>query len=370
MAIKRDTIIVCHVNHTPRTGYWRSINKNQQSKVMRHLLYYIISLTLLFQGCLCNAATNRQQEIADVIETDKDGIITVTEENYEFLKKNSLQSQFSVLYLTVRTLDDEGTPKCKVCHDFEKTYRKAVSSMLSMNLNVSVSYYIVDVSEVKTLVKNMGLKSVPHLVVYPPSNDEKEETHSWETAPFYPYQLTAREAKNTQRVIEFLAGVLGVDIKSESLRDKVVRFSSEVFSIYLVLSKLALPILRRPGATRYVFAVVLTGFIVLCISGAKFAQMNKVSFIARDKNNQPVFFVGGFRYQIGIEVFAVSLLYVIFTLLVVLLIFIKESSWLESILDGNDKVSDLLAGAVGCLIFIMFGYYRSCYEIKMPGYPY
>ena len=340
---------------------------------MRRLLHYIIIfLTLLLQGYLCNAATNRQQEIANNIEIDKDGIITVTEENYDFLKKSSLKDQFSVLYLTVRTLDDEGAPKCKVCHDFETTYRKAVSSMLSMNLNVSVSYYIVDVSEVKTLVRNMGLKSVPHLVVYPPSNDDDKEggPRSWEDAPFYPYQLTAKEAKDSQRVIDFLAGVLGVDLNSESLRDKLVRFSSEVFSIYLVLSRLILPILRRPGATRYIFAVVLTGFIVLCISGAKFAQMNKVPFIARDKNNQPIFFVGGFRYQIGIEVFAVSLMYVIITLLVVLLILIKESSWFESILDGNDKVSDLIAGAIGCLIFIMFGYYRSCYEIKMPGYPY
>ncbi|KAH7593383.1 OST3 / OST6 family, transporter family [Nakaseomyces glabratus] len=292
---------------------------------------------------------------------DEDGIIAVTDANYAQISKG-LEDYYIVLFITMRSTNDEGVALCKICLDFEDNYRNVVRLFQSQFPDKKVYFFSSDVQETRQIVRDMDLKNVPHAVVYPPKKDG--EVYSWAKTPFYKYELVDKEVSNPLHFGSFLGKIMEVEITIPQEFDvqEFLTYFVICTAIFVVLKRVVLPIVGNKGL---LFSIVLAfGILLPSIAGFKFTQINGIPFIARDGKGNIMFFSGGTGWQFGIEVVTVSAMYVAMSIVVTLLVYWKK------LCKDNDNANVLGSLFCACLMFFFGSYYISCYKIKQPEYPF
>lgn len=330
-------------------------------------LRVVLWLSLIFRCCLANGLL-QASDIAHL--EDDDGMIRVTEENYQLLK-NGVEGDYSVLYITIYTKDEEDNYRCPMCLEFEESIHAVKAIIDKQRSDVPVRYYIVDAYQVPSLIREMGIQNAPHLVVYPPPNlmTEQTDTFSWFTGRFYQYQITPENAGDVLQFGNFLAQIANIYIEIEEPFDtqKFLQYFVGSMVLFVSIKKLLWPIMKKGNASKIIMMLLSFGIMLPSLTGYKFTQINRIPFIARNDDGEIMFFSGGTGWQFGIEVFTVSLMYVGMGSLFVLLIALKSTPVQSRI---NDKVDNLLTLAFASALFYAFSYYISCFEVKSPGYPF
>lgn len=164
---------------------------------------FILWTILIFQKLQFSFATvsNSKDDILQL--QDENGVITVTAENYAMLS-HGVPDYYTILYITMRGTNSKGMG-CELCHDFERIYHTVANAIHSQAPQSLSLFFTVDVNEVPQLVKDLQLKNVPHLVVYPPAEPSKQADFEWKTSPFYQYALVPDNAKDALKFGDFLA---------------------------------------------------------------------------------------------------------------------------------------------------------------------
>ncbi|CCC71579.1 hypothetical protein NCAS_0H02690 [Naumovozyma castellii] len=291
---------------------------------------------------------------------DEDGIIKITDENYG-LFRTGVADFYNVLYVTMSQSNTAGQV-CEMCFDFEKTLRKVTSSILKQEPDANVLFFIADVSDMSLIVDDLKLTNVPHLVVYPPPTPDQE--FSWSTSPFYQYELNVDNANDVMQFGDYLAKILRIYLRIQANFDynEFVTYFVGFMAVFIIFKKLILPLITN----KWKSFCILVAFIILLpsITGYKFTEMNAIALIARDKDDKIMFFSGGMGWQFGIEVFTVSLMYIVMAGLVIALILSPRLKVL------NTNTGAFLSVVLGSCLLYMFSYYLSCFKIKNPYYPY
>ncbi|SCV03623.1 LAME_0H11914g1_1 [Lachancea meyersii CBS 8951] len=293
---------------------------------------------------------------------DQDGLIEVTDDNYDVLSKGS-RPFYSILYVTTSQTNSNGE-KCDLCDEFEANVRKVSRAMLdqlSEEINQDAFFFKLDVSHCKSFVQEMGLKTIPHLLVYPPH--PKDGNFSWTQNQFFQYKITAETSKDPLKFAHYLAKILNVYIQM------ALDFDITEFSYYFVASlaafytfkKKILPRISRKGmffSLCFSLAIILTS-----ITGYKFTQMNNIPLIARNQDGRIMFFSGGMGWQFGIEILTVTGMYMWL-----------GGSFVGMILLPRLKLRPVTFNvtAFTLLVFGAFGfvYFIECFRIKQPDYPF
>lgn len=321
------------------------------------LLLKIWSLFLL----LCSQFTLAQIEFNDpIILRDSTNVVKVTEENYKTLSRG-VNGYFSVLYITMRS-QTGGKYDCPMCLEFEKVYRKISTTILNQQPSAKVLFYIADVHDVPTMINDLELKNVPHVVIYNPPEESKE--FEWSISPFYQYKLSDKSLSDNLHYANFIAQLLQINISVDQDFDtnEFVIYFMLFIIIFVAIKKIILPKIKNKSKVLMVslsFLILLTS-----ICGYKFTAINNIPLIARDDKGNIMFFSGSTHWQFGIEIFSVSGMYIIMSGLTLSLIFLNK---LES-MDGMKR--NALAISFVCTLIYTFQYFISCYHIKDPGYPF
>lgn len=334
---------------------------------MRFQLSKIGLLAFVLQNFFA-AALLQPNDILELKDTDE--IIRVTEDTYSQLQYG-VEGEYSVLYFTIYQKDEEDNYKCQMCIDFEENLRRIVQIIKNQRPDTPISYYLIDAYEVPSLIREMGIENVPHLVVYPPPNMATQmiQPFSWATSQFYQYQLTPEHSKDFLHFGNFLANILNIYIEIDTgfETDKFIRYFSGSIGFFVILKKVIWPLIKERNISKIVMMLISFGILLPSITGYTFTQINRVPFLARDGEGNVMFFSGGTGWQFGMEVFSVSSMYIAMAGLLLLLIGIKSEKAQELI---HERVDNVLTIFLAFALFHLFSYFISCFMIKSPGYPY
>ncbi|KAM3160541.1 Ost6p [Lachancea thermotolerans] len=294
---------------------------------------------------------------------DADGIIEVTESNYRKLSQGS-RNFYSILYVTTSQVTSGGV-YCELCDIFEGNVRKASNAMqqqLPEDVNREAVFFKLDVSQCSSFVKEIGLQTIPHMLIYPPPKDE--DSFAWPKSVFYQFQITPESAKDPVLFADFLAKILNVYFGVARDFDKEEFFQYFIASLacFFVLKKKILPLI--PNKAWFFSLLFSLGVVLASVTGLKFTQINNIPLLAKDEKGNIMFFSGGMGWQFGIEIFSVSTMYIAMGSSVIALIFIPRVKQLSPFLSNAVSLALLALG------FYVFAYFTSCFKVKDPGYPF
>ncbi|CCD23754.1 dolichyl-diphosphooligosaccharide--protein glycotransferase NDAI_0C00930 [Naumovozyma dairenensis CBS 421] len=321
---------------------------------MQRYLYFLGFLLNSIQCVIGFANIEHVQKLKD-----QDNIIRITEENYQELS-TGVHDFYNVLYITMSGANNQGQ-FCEMCGEFETTLRKVSHAMKNQVPDTNVLFFIADVNEVPSLVSDLQLTNVPHLVVYPPPFNE---TFKWSVAHFYQYELPPERAGDLLRFGNYIAKLLNVQLRLETEFDmnEFLMYFCGFMALFLFFKKIIFPKFNN----KIKLAMIILSSLILLpsITGYKFTEMNGIPFIARDKDDNIMYFSGGTGWQFGIEIFSVSSMYIILGSLVIGLVY--NPRWHKD----SKKFQDLQSVVVACALFYMFSFFLSCYKIKSQDYPF
>lgn len=333
--------------------------KGKISKVLSFvmlLLKYILSLSLLIIR-FCGAT-----ELEEFLEArDEDGIIEITDANYEKFS-SGLDGYYNVLFITMRSLDDAGDPKCGICVQFENTFREVARLAQNQHPDLKALYMISDVHNTRQLIRDLMLQNVPHTVVYAPKQAGK--SFSWKDSQFYQYQMLDSEIENPLHFGDFLGKTLDIalEIKEDFNVQEFLTYFVVCTALFVFFKRIVLP--RIPNKGLFFSMILAFGILLPSITGYKFTQINGIPFIAKDGEGRIMYFSGGMGWQFGIEIASVSFMYVAMGVCVLLLIY-----W-DKFVKDNDNARVLGSLFICSLLFFFFSYFINCFNIKHPGYPF
>lgn len=322
---------------------------------MNKVIRIAFLISILFQQI-----TNAFVDPEKLIELrDSENVIRVTEDNYHLVNGGS-QNYYNVLYIT---MDEnlENTVQCDICQTFEPIFRKVATAFKEQAPQSTTLFFIASVNDVPSLVKDLELKAVPHLVIYPPPQNEN---FSWATSPFYQYQLNDDTANSPLQFGDYLAKLVQVYIQIDTEFDinEFLQYFISFMVVFIVIKRGILP--RLSNKLRFGMMIVSFGILLPSITGYKFSQMNAVPLIARNEQNQIMFFSGGTGWQFGIEIITVSIMYIVMSTLTIFLIMIP------TLRSNNSDIFPVVSTITACALFYFFSYFTSCFDIKSPAYPY
>ena len=287
---------------------------------------------------------------------DENGMIEITDDNYLELSQG-IGDYHTVIYITMRGSNVKGL-SCGICNEFETILREVSTAVHSQYPNLNVIFFVADVSKNKQLIADLDLKFVPHLLVYPPPADDN---FSWKSAQFYQYELNEKVSKNIMRFAEFLGRVLNVliSIKEPFDTNQFMIYFGICMFFFITLKKIILP--RIQNKSKFFCGFFAFTVLLLSLTGYKFTKIKGIPFIARNSGGEVMFFSGGMHWQFGIEIFTMTIMYILLGGFTVLLIMTPKLN-----IDGYYKA--VLSTVVACLLFFSFSYYVSIFMIKNPSY--
>ncbi|SCU88799.1 LAFA_0E14620g1_1 [Lachancea sp. 'fantastica'] len=302
-------------------------------------------------------------EWSDIIQfRDQDGLIEVNNANYHTLSQGS-RSFYSIVYVTTSQTNSNGEA-CDLCQEFETSVRKVSHAMLDQlteEINQEAFFFKLDVSHCTQFVQDIGLKTIPHMLVFPPHVQDEE--FSWSKSQFFQYKLTPETVKDSLLFADFLAKILGVYIqmtKDFDANEFLYYFAASLTAFYILKKKILPRISHKASFFSLCFSLAC---ILISITGYKFTQMNNIPLIARDQKGQIMFFSGGMGWQFGIEILSVSGMYILLGGCTVFLILLPRLKLTPAFF--NTVTLTLLAlGAYG------FYYFVECFKVKQPDYPF
>lgn len=322
-------------------------------------------LIFLIHFCLTNGSVLTWEEASQY--TDSDGIINVTEENYELLGKG-MRDFYSVLFITSDEPNQNGD-LCDLCRDFEPNMRivsRSIRNQLSDEDVHRIFFFKVDVAYNPTFLKEFQVTKIPFCLVYPPQielSDDGQE-FAWKHSPFYQYVIKKEFMDQPLHFGEFLANILNVFLSIEQPFEYDVFFKT--FAIYVILflifKKKVMPLVQNKA--KFFLVLFSLAVIFLSITGFKFTSMNHIAFIVHNDKDEIAWFSGGAQYQFGIEILTVSCMYFGMGLCTVLLVLIPKMK------SFNAGTTSVLTVSISAALFVLYMFFLSCFKIKDPGYPF
>lgn len=289
---------------------------------------------------------------------DANGVIRVTDENYDDLNHGFL-NHYTVLFITSSKSNKQGVV-CQMCNDFRPIFHRVSAATHQQVPNAKVLFFEIDVSENKQLVKELKLTTIPHVLIFPPPQDEH---FSWSKSAFYQYEMSQSSVKTPLHFADFLAKILKVYIGIKE------DFAYKEFAIYFAICVVVFSFIKRKVlpliSNKPKFFSMLFSFAILMpsITGYKFTQMNSIPFIARDPKGQIMYFSGGMGWQFGIEIFSVSMMYIALGGMTLFLIIYQRGK-------QASNLDNLRTAVLACVICYAFSYFMKCFKIKNPSYPF
>lgn len=290
---------------------------------------------------------------------DPHGIIRVTDENYQELSQG-FPNYYSVLFITTSKSNRQGLI-CEMCNDFLPIYQRVAVATHQQVPDGKTLFFQVDVSENRRLIKELGLTTIPHVLVFPPP--QKGEEFSWQKSAFYQYEMSSNSVKTPLHFADFLAKILKVyiGIKEDFEYKEFALYFAVCVIVFSLFKRKVLPLITNKS--KFFSMAFAFGILMPSITGYKFTQMNSIPFIARDPKGQIMYFSGGMGWQFGIEIFTVSMMYIAMGALTVFLIFSGKGK-------QDSRAKNVLNTALTCVVFYTFSYYIGCFQIKNPEYPF
>ncbi|QLQ78319.1 hypothetical protein HG537_0A05660 [Torulaspora globosa] len=299
-------------------------------------------------------------DVSEVVSLeDSNGVIRVTDDNYKELSQG-LPDYYAVLFITTSKSNKQGLI-CEMCNGFEPIFQKVSLATHQQVPDSKVLFLKVDVSENTKFVQDLGLTTIPHVLIFPPP--QEGDQFSWQKSAFYQYEMSANSVRTPLHFADFLAKVLKVyiGIKEDfEYREFAIYFAIFVI-VFSVFKRKVLPLITNKSKF---FSMLLSfAILMLSITGYKFTQMNSIPFIARDPKGQIMYFSGGMGWQFGIEIFTVSTMYIAMGAMTVFLIMSPKST-------QETKTASLRNTILACVICYIFSYFIGCFKIKNPEYPF
>lgn len=294
---------------------------------------------------------------------DNDGLIEVTEDNYQKFSKGS-RAFYSILFVTASETDSQ-SEVCELCDLFEASVRatsRAMLAQLSEDINREAFFFRLDVKQCPSFVNEINLKSFPHMLIFPPH--ESDEDFSWSKSQFYQFPVTPQSASDPIHFADFLARIMNVYI--QVVRDfdqtEFIQYFLVSLVCFFIFKKKILPLIPNKG---WLFSLLFSLVVIYTsITGYKFTTMNNIPFLAKNEKGDVMFFSGGMGWQFGIEILTVTGMYFVMGGSVVAMIYISRVKALKPAMANATSIALLALG------FYMFAYFVSCFKIKEPGYPY
>lgn len=328
---------------------------------MRFLwLSVILNLCLLVKASVLSAD--------DVIEyRDEDGIIKVTEENYQFLGKG-LREFYSAVFITSDSPNQHGE-LCDLCGEFEPNFRivsKSMVKQLSKEQSDRIMFFKVDLAENPSFLKDFQVTKIPFCLIYPPQPELTKEGQDfgWGHSPFYQYVIKHDNMKQATHFADFLAKILNVFLTIEQRfeYDKFAQVFVVCVMVFVFFKKKVLPLITNKP--KFFLGLASIAIIMISVSGYNFTAMNHVPFIAQNKEGHVMWFSGGSHYQFGIEVLTISSFYTVLGGLFLAVYFVPKSVRLGSV------EKSVISAVIAVILFFIYMYFLSIIDIKYPGYPY
>ncbi|AGO14127.1 AaceriAER330Wp [[Ashbya] aceris (nom. inval.)] len=319
----------------------------------------VVLWTLLVQSVIGAISWSELQTLREA-----NGLIRVTESNYELVSKGA--REFYSMVLVTSSVPNSKGEECGLCAALQPTFDKVVDSFhnsVRADEKHLYQFFLLDVSKNPTFVKEMRLRTIPHFFVYPPSPEE--ESFAWARNPLYQYEVTEANVGDAMKLADFAAKLVNVRVRVPESFDVSTFFSSFVgFTVvFVALKKLVrAQIAHKSRYSGCLFALLI---IMVSITGLKFTQINRIPFLAKNDKGAIMFFAGSMSWQFGIEIVSVSLMYLLMASCVLLLIWLRRG-----LAKNHRRARIILIVMTNVSLFYAFSYFLSCYKIKLPDYPY
>ncbi|AET39166.1 dolichyl-diphosphooligosaccharide--protein glycotransferase Ecym_4087 [Eremothecium cymbalariae DBVPG len=321
---------------------------------------------VLFMGLLYAHLVTGLLTWSDIIPlSDSNGVVHVTQENYEWLS-NGAREFYSIVLVTSSKPDSHGQV-CRTCESFWPVWNKiawTLTHTLPEQRSQHFLFFEIDTSEIHKFVEDMGLVDVPRCLVYPPG--EENELFSFSTSLFYEFQISPElTVDKAVQFADFLGRILNVfvNIREDFNLNSFLKSFASFILVFVAFKKICLPLISN--RFKFIGCVLSLLGILISITGYKFTKINGIPFISKNEEGQIMFFAGSTSWQFGIEILTVSLMYCAMAICLLLLIWVIKT---KIRVPPYGRILAIIILDVA--LFNLFSYFLECYKIKLPSYPY
>ncbi|KAB8283038.1 hypothetical protein B0I72DRAFT_136449 [Yarrowia lipolytica] len=282
------------------------------------------------------------------------GVIRLNDQNFQKLVGGPRDYHFVVL-LTAEAAQFG----CHLCKEFGPSFDLLAASYLTDHPDSdNVFFGIADFSESQATYRGLDLTAAPNFWIFPPT--EKNIPIGGEHYKFSFPQVDNLEVPAGN----FIREVTGKDFKIhypfrwDKLFSAILTIAG--VGVGLVVFKKQLKVFF---AKRNVWAAATLVLILMFVAGHMYNIIRKTQYIVADGNNNPVYFVGGFSQQIGVETQIIALTYALLAFCVISL-----ALRAPSLNTGSKQVGVTLALCI--VILVAYSFLLAKFHIKNGGYPY
>ncbi|CCH40821.1 Magnesium transporter protein 1 [Wickerhamomyces ciferrii] len=309
---------------------------------------FLLILTVFIQTVFCALSS----ESLNTLKTDQ-GIIYLNNDNFHQIITGDRDYYLSVLFTT--TSEKFG---CDTCKKFDPQYKLVSKSFHSTNPESNdVFFTIVEFETTEQVFRDLGLKEVPKLWVFPPTKDPNYNV----TSPHFPYTISESALNDPLDFASFITKISNTKIIIQpdfEISSFALYFFATFFSV-LILKKKILNKVNKSIIIRFIVVLITT----ILVSGYMFTVIRGIPLIAKDDKGHIMYFSGGQHWQFGLETFVITGIYLSLGGLIVGL-----TSYIPKINDDVIKNSLTLVFSFG--VFYIFNYLTKIFLVKDPGYPY
>lgn len=261
------------------------------------------------------------------------------------------------------TAEDEQF-QCKPCQAMRPVLESVALSLRQDYPQLAVFTAIVDFKDNNELFQRLQMNTVPHIWIYPPSEHEYTNVTSDHFGYEVPESLLTDFNELTLHFANFVSQVLKINIFIHQPFDytKFVQNFVIYLVVFVIIKRRAKNISSRLRSTLFYFILSLV-LIFLSVTGYNFCIQRAVPFILKNDQGNIMYFSGGLQYQFGLEMANVSLIYLGFTTLMVLLLQFAPSI-------PNQSLRNLLTIMALTLVFFLYHLLNTIFHIKDPDYPF
>lgn len=269
---------------------------------------------------------------------------------------------------------------CASCEILDRVVRRVAESWYGDYALSNFLYFVeIDLADKSNanLFNYLGLGTVPHLWLIPPSkdkvglyNDDKGYGIFSEPHLLFKLPVTGFE-KQVKELTNFLSQNLHktIKVKQQQPMEKFILAFGITFSFIMLLKKRGPKILTNL-TKKSIYKALVIGAIIAFISGYNFTTMEKVPFLAKDGNNNLMYISGTFQYQLGIEILIVGFNYLALASSLINLLYLGSYEINATSKISSEKVKSFCILINVLIIYILSSCLTSAFIRKEPYYPY
>lgn len=332
-----------------------------------------IMLLLLFLFIQCCLSALPREELVRRAQDSPNNIIDVThKELYRvFDRYGDRNYDMAVEFTAVEN------PKCVLCKEMDPIFEQVASTVGRKEPQANVFFLRVDAKDNAKILKRFGIRSVPHLWVYPPFEKiYKTSSDPYDTRMPFPrplnltcehYAFSIPQGAPAEDLLLLFAKFISkschvnVDIDKNFDTWSIVK-SFIAFSLVFRLIRKRWHSIRDSLSDKNMYLCICILLIYLNLSGLNFCMQNSVPFVTQTKTGQTQWMAPSVQYQEGFEMVISIGFQVVFSALLIALIVVPQY------FTGPDTF--LLCLTVGLMLFLLYNGFTTAFLTKDKGYPF